>query len=219
MRKLIIISLLVMICISFYEIVNTFAIYKSEIQGDYSTSVGIWSIKVNNYDVKNGLVAYNYIKNLQSSGHSAEGKIAPGDTYYFDILIDPEGTDVSIYYDLTLELESETVSTLNDHISISNIECKLINTQNVETVLSGCLVKADNTASRGVIPLSNINLGDTCRIRVYFEWENIEANNELDTQVGQIEDGDFQVNVALEFKQYLGEELESYENSENNENN
>jgi len=214
MKKIIIISLLLMICISFYEIIHTFAIYRSEVEGTYTTPVGIWSINVNEYDVENGEVAYNYIKQLQTgTSHSSDGKIAPGDTYYFDILINPENTDVAIYYDLSLEIDSSTVATLGDHIKFSNIECNFIDSEENETIVEDGIIKNDHSATRGVIPLSNINAGDLYKIRVYFEWENIEVNNEQDSEIGKIEDADFQVNVILQLKQYLGEELEEYENT------
>ena len=60
MKKLIIIFLLIMVCISFYEIIDTYALYKSQITADYEDDVGKWIIKINNYDIDSENVAYIY---------------------------------------------------------------------------------------------------------------------------------------------------------------
>lgn len=212
MKKLVVIILLITICISFYEIISTFALYKNELTGEYSSSLGIWSITVNEEDIRNGVIAYNYMKHFNSGvQHSANGKIAPGDTLYFDVVIDPTNTDVSIFYELNVAFESEDFPNLMNNIQITSIECEFIDGEEQTEENENCIVKDDNSATRGIIPLARINAGEITRIRVYFSWANNEANNETDTEIGRTIDADFQASVELVLKQYTGEELEQWE--------
>ena len=47
MKKILIIIFLIMIIISTYQINSMYALYKTEVSGDYEQQLGIWYIKVN----------------------------------------------------------------------------------------------------------------------------------------------------------------------------
>ena len=51
MKKLLTILLLIMLIISLFKISSMYALYKEKIQGEYSTLLGAWTIKVNETDI------------------------------------------------------------------------------------------------------------------------------------------------------------------------
>ena len=88
-------------------IINTYALYKSQLEGTYNNSLGRWIIDVNGNEISSGTqieefdLTPEYMKYVQSE-YVADGKIAPGSQGYFELLIDASKTDVSILYEITL---------------------------------------------------------------------------------------------------------------------
>ena len=54
MKKLLTVLVLIMLIISLFQIANMYALYKDQIQGDYTNLLGIWAIKVNGVDISSG---------------------------------------------------------------------------------------------------------------------------------------------------------------------
>ena len=42
-------------------------------------------------------------------------------------------------------------------------------------------------------------------VKLYFEWENLEENNESDSQLGETADAKISVPIEINLKQYTGE--------------
>ena len=114
---------------------------------------------------------------------------------YFDILIDPRNTSVSVRYDITFDFSS-----FNGNFSISNIE----------EITSGNLVRTGENTYTKVIPISDIKNGVTNTIRVYVKWNNSEENNDVDSAIGMIKNNYFSIPVEVIVSQYLGEVIEKY---------
>ena len=109
MKKLLTILLLIMLIISFFQIANMYALYKEELQGEYTNLLGIWSIKVNGVDISSGgeNLTFDMSENNLTYIDSQlikNGKIAPGGQACFEIAIDPSDTDVYILYTLSINL-------------------------------------------------------------------------------------------------------------------
>ena len=207
MKKLIIIFLLIMIIISTYQMINIYALYKSEVSADGKLILGIWNIQLNENDIRNGQfeTAYIGIKNNYND-HTEEGTIAPGGEGYFEIQIDPSGTDVSIIYTIDLDMEFET-DNIKPAIAIKSIENYYYDQQGerveddmVESIVEDNLIK-------GIITLQAINNQYVNKIRVNIKWENDENSNENDTILGSNQIG-LIVRTNVEAKQYIGETLE-----------
>lgn len=81
----------------------SFARYYGEWDGNLGADVAQWSMKVNGVSLADAAVASEISITLVKDGEpsSPEGKIAPGQTGYFDIEIDPTGTEVSFTYQIT----------------------------------------------------------------------------------------------------------------------
>lgn len=124
MKKLLTILVLIMLIISFFQITSMYALYKEQIQGEYSTLLGAWKIKVNTKDItSSGQIETFTISNSQlgyeASQYIQADKIAPEGQAYFDIEIDPTNTDVSIVYELNME-----------SVDIPNLQIDLIEVDN-----------------------------------------------------------------------------------------
>ena len=205
MKKLLTILVLIMLIISFFQITSMYALYKEKLQGEYNTLLGAWEIKLNEKDVtttgqvETFTIATNQLGYL-ASDYIQAGKIAPGGQAYFDIIIDPTNTDVSIIYQVNLE-----------SIDIPNAQIKLLSVDNVfqkegETDdVTNTQVDVDGNFYTGVIPMDKINGGYKNRVRLNFEWVNEDENNETDTILGSTENSKLSIPLEINLKQYIGE--------------
>ena len=118
MKKLLTVLVLIMLIISLFQIANMYALYKDQLQGDYTNLLGVWAIKVNGVDISNGgenatfTMTEDNLTYIDSARVKSQ-KIAPGTQAYFDILIDPTNTDVSILYTLNLKLDDVKTAKMN----------------------------------------------------------------------------------------------------------
>ena len=115
MKKLLTVLVLIMLIISLFQIANMYALYKDQIQGDYTNLLGVWAIKVNGVDISNGGENATFTMTEDNltyidSEHVKNQKIAPGTQAYFDIVIDSTNTDVSILYTINMKLDEVTTA-------------------------------------------------------------------------------------------------------------
>lgn len=234
MKKLLTILALIMLIISLFQITSMYALYKERLEGDYSTLLGAWEIRVNTKDItSSGQTEVFTISDSQlgyvASEYIQAGKIAPNGQAYFDIVIDPSNvytdltkqteytvySDVSIIY--TINLGSDTDETAPANIELVSVENyfqkdgETAQTANDENFKNGNLYTS-------VIPVDKITQGYKNYIRLYFKWVNVEANNETDSTLAQtqvetevdgevqVEGGKISVPVQINLKQYTGEE-------------
>ena len=214
MKKLLTILVLIMLIISFYQITSMYALYREELDGDYNTLLGIWSIKVNETDITSGgqniefEIAddqLNYVENQ----YIQAGKIAPDGEAYFDIKIDPTNTDVSIIY--TIDDKSDVVSNVNIELLRAENYFKLDDQVDEGT---GQIIESEQITNNdvlqqgniytGVIPIERIVEGHKNYIRLYFKWVNVDENSETDSAIGESETPKITVPVEINLKQYTG---------------
>lgn len=209
MKKLLKILVLIMLIITIFQIANMYALYKDELQGEYTNLLGIWSIKVNESDISSGgeNLTFNMTEdNLTyiDSDRVKSQKLAPGTQAYFEIIIDPANTDVAIVYTLNIKLEEVTTANLK-LLKVENYFQK--NDETEQTVNEK--VYTDNTLNlhEAIIPLDIVNNKYLNHVRLYFEWENLEENNEQDSALGQTENAKINIPLEINLKQYIGEEI------------
>lgn len=205
MKKLLTILVLIMLIISFFQIANMYALYKDQLQSDYTNLLGVWAIKVNGIDISSGGQNLTFTMtddNLQymSSANVKDGKIAPGRQACFEIIIDPTNTDVSILYTLNIKL-SEISEAQIDLVRVENYFQKEGETDQVtnQTVYTG------QESHEAVIPIGTINEQYLNHIKLYLEWTNLEENNETDSTLGGTENAKITVPLEINLKQYTGE--------------
>ncbi len=207
MKKLLTILVLIMLIITFFQIANMYALYKEQLQGDYTNLLGVWAIKVNGVDISSGEENLTFTMtedNLQymPSNSVKDGKIAPGRQACFEIIIDPTNTDVSILYTLKIKL-SEITEAKMSLVQVENYFQKDGSTDEVtnETVYTG------TESHTAVIPIGKINEKYINHIKLYFEWSNLEENNESDSTLGATDSAKLSVPLEINLKQYTGETI------------
>ncbi len=147
------------IVILVYKILQTYAVFYSEMNGAVNVGKGKWVIKVNNKDITQGTDNSFTIDSVQAdaNSHVKEGNLAPGLSGSFEIVIDPSQTDVSIRYDVTLNTENMT----NKSITINNIS---------EISQGNSLVKTGENTYSAIIPLDQIKNSVVNTLKVTIEW-------------------------------------------------
>lgn len=189
------ILLIAIICI-----IQIFAVFQSEVEGSINFEKGVWQIEVNGTDISNGVNKEFIVNNIeiQNNEHVKPGNLAPGLSGIFNISINPENTDVSVRYDVSLNEESLT----NKNITIKSI---------TETVQGNSLIKTGENVYTGIITLDDINQGIQNNIKVEIEWIDNEEYNEEDINMGTQEDYKLEIPIVVHVTQYLGEVIETYE--------
>lgn len=163
---------------------STFARYTTIVKNESTVPIANWQIKVNNNDILNGGTLTNKIELIPSTQTTTDNKLAPGQNGYFDIIINPEGTDVAIEYIVNLNTTNlpsgiilTTYEILNENIS-ANIE---------------------NNQIEGKINLQQmqqLTSSDAKTIRVYWEW----ADGSTDIPTGE---QNYKIEATITVKQKI----------------
>lgn len=195
-KSLIAILFIILVIILIYTIITTYATFRSEFTGDMKIDNATWRILVNNTDISSNAVKQFTIDNINvdESQGVEQGKLAPGLKGNFNILIDPTDTDVSIKYELK-------INTTN--INSTNIKIESV----VETLHGNTLINTDTNTYTGIIKLNDIKNKVTNNIQVTLAWDD---NGKDDINVGEIPNNKINIPVELRVSQYLGEELQEY---------
>lgn len=192
MRKWLIILFVVLLSITAYELSVSFALFESEKDFVVNSDIGKWEISVNDSMInETNTFSISNVK-VNSDSNVREDHFAPGTSGYFDIVIDPNDTDVSIYFEIVCRTDYIT----NGQISLTRIQ----------NVGKADLINIADYTYAGVIPLADIKNGDITTIRFYITWANNDNNNEVDSLYGN-SSASFQIPMEITFRQYLGETI------------
>ena len=190
MRKWLIILFVLLLSVTAYELSVSFALFESAKSFVVNSDIGKWEISVNDSMInESNTFTISNVK-VSSDSNVREDYFAPGTSGYFDIVIDPNDTDVSIYY----EIVCRTDFIINRQISLTRIE----------NVGKPDLTNIAPYTYAGIIPLADIKNGVTTTIRFYVTWTNNDNNNETDSLYGS-SSADFEIPMEITFRQYLGE--------------
>lgn len=196
MKKLIILTFFTIL--AFFLLLSTYGVFESIILREVDFDVAAWKVEVNGSKVTNEEKKFviDDIK-WESSDGVVNGKGAPGSEGYFDIIIDPKETEVSIKYEIVYDIEY--LENINPAFKITKVE---------EINGNKIYLTSKNTYT-GVIELKDIRLHRTNTIRTYIKWEDNEENNENDYALGSSGDS-FNLPVDVNVIQYLDEEIVEY---------
>ncbi len=195
-KKILLLLIMCTIILLIYKSIDIYAIFHSEMNGNVNFEKGKWNITINGADITTGTDVEFVIDEIDTAGNEfvKPGKIAPGLSGKFQIAIDPEDTNVSVKYDITLEQEK-----LGD----TNMKIKSIKAVDEGYTL---INTAENTYT-GIMTLNEINEGITHTIEIEIEWIDDESANESDTEIGKSKEHKFQIPIKIHAIQYLGEEI------------
>jgi hypothetical protein len=200
-------SLLVLTIILFlvtvYAVAHTFAVFQSDAESEVEVRLAKWNIKVNNELVTatanhTFTIDGDYLS-VVSTNKVVEKKIAPGAEGNFDIEIFPDGTQVSLRFDIFVDASAVegTEITVNDVVSLTD---------------DVTIIRTDENVYTGIMSLEDIQAGKTAHLRVTFEWVNSDEPNAIksDTNLALSDEATIRIPVSVDFIQYKGETIEEY---------
>lgn len=180
-----------LICI---QVVNTYGLFETDALMDAEVNSAKWVIKLNDVNIMESNEFSIDSLNLISNDNVKSGKFAPGVKGYFDVVVDPSLTEVSVVYSVTVDLSNIG----NESIVLSSVS----ETSGRELIRTG-----ENTYS-GIISLDDINNGVTLDIRFSFEW--LDDREEVIEDLSEFNSRSMSIPVVFDFKQYLGEVITAY---------
>lgn len=172
-----------------YMFQTSYAKYRRQTNADVEGEIASWNIKVNNESINTQATLTNTITpTIDTNPNVKAGKIAPGSTGYFDLIIDATDVDVNFTYTITGEVDEETP--LTDLVL------------NRYSINGGTAINYNGTTGiTGDIPM---NTSQTT-IRVYFEWNDDatnQMNNQEDTEYAlDADNSNTKINVSIHFQQ------------------
>ena len=196
MKKVYVCFALILLVLTVFIILDTYGLFESKTSLNVQSNVGKWVILVNDTDITSGANTKFFVDEIiwNPSDNVKSGKLAPGVSGYFDIVIDPTDTDVSVRYDINFDF--------------SEFENTNIVVTSIEEINNKTIVKTGTNKYTGVIPLSEIKNGVIKPIRVKVKWDNNEDNNEYDSSLGAVPNNVKNIPVFINVSQYLGETIE-----------
>ena len=187
-----IIVILILLCFWFLSSRATYTAYESEVNADIQSPVAGWKISIDGQDISttNSSTGITIKDVTWSSSGTAENKLAPGSTGTMNLVIDPSGTDVAIYYEV--EIIDRNVD-----------ESKFLKVNNV-TISNTSLTKIDVSKYAGILSLAEIKSGLKPTITLDIVWDS-EEDIVYDEEAASDLDSFIVVNFFA--KQYSGEEI------------
>ena len=106
-KKFLLLLIMFTIILLIYNALKIYAVFYSEMVGNVNFEKGKWNITINGDNITGGVETEFIIDQIETTENNyvKPGKLAPGLSGKFLIAINPENTDVSIKYDITLNQE------------------------------------------------------------------------------------------------------------------
>lgn len=197
MKKLVILTFFAMLIFSLL-LGSTYGIFETDLGQSSSIPVAAWEVTVNDLSVAGSQNTFDVGDIIwETKENVLAGKVAPGMSGYFDIVINPQDTDVSIRYDVVYDLDY-----------LSNIN-KAFKVTKVEELGGSTLILTDKYTYTNTIDLTQIKEKTIHTIRTHVKWEDMQDNGEDDYTTGTT-DTSFEVPIVVNVSQYLGEEIREY---------
>ena len=208
MKKVLILSALIMLLITLYQINSTYAKYVSEAAGTVTEEIGEWIVRVNNTNIATGTANQAFtISQLtyNSNNYVKQGKIAPGLLGYFDVVIDATDSSVAVVYDVTLDFSQMNLTEAMQFSSLVRV------VDGVESATG--ITRTGISTYTGIVPLADINENKTHTVRVYLEWDDdgTGTNDEDDSEIGTTKNIQVSIPVQVKVSQYQGETITAYQ--------
>ena len=190
--KSILLLIFIVVCFAYLIMKSAQGAYESNVQTTANSNMAGWIIKINNTQVtgtsEEGL-DLNYV--VSENGMGKNSKAAPGSILEYPIIINTEGTDVSVRFDLNIIDKSID----NDKF----LELKEISSSDIT------IIKTSESTYTGVIPKSKLD--DNISINLKLEWPDDG------TLVEYVEDTSDEDYFTIDFHavQYRGEAITPYE--------
>lgn len=189
MKKLLPFFALISLIITISVILDSYAIFETDVNSNSEMQLAKWQILVNGDDITGTYNEFSVAQvNWGTNSNVLPGKASPGLSAYFDVFIDPEGTEVSMDYEIHL-----------DFLSLNNSEIVL---NSVLDRNNNALEMVDEYTYKGMLSLADIESDVVERIRVSFTWNDNEENNDTDSYYVN-QDTFLNIPVSIKFVQHI----------------
>ncbi len=207
MKKLLTILFILMLLVTTFQIMSSYALYKDTLSGDYASPLGKWAVKVNGTDiVKEGGQSVTFEMSQDDmlyleNEYLAKSGIAPDSEGCFAIEIDTTDSDVAVKYSISIpeitqyrfypddwkegdEIPVTQNLTTPFTFEVQGVEDVFYNDygelRGGPYIQNNKTIKEEN-AGVGIIPLHHIS-NDGCkdRVTVIFKWLNDDSNTALE---------------------------------------
>ena len=196
LQKVLFLLMMCVFALLIYKIIDIYAVFHSEVEANVKLENGVWNITVNGTQITTGVETefeVNLISTTENE-HVKPGTLAPGLSGTFEMAINPEDTNVSVRYDITLN---------QDELGDTNLQIKSI--KEVENNYQ--LIKTGENMYTGIMPLQDIQNGIIHKIQMEIEWIDDGLNNEADSELGKDGAQPLQIPITVHVIQYLGENI------------
>ena len=148
--------------------------YQSIYTSSGVASIATWSIKVNDVDLTGeGTTLTNKIElKPDETSNVVSGKLAPGYGGYFDIALNPVGTEVSFNYNLKLDNSNLPADIEIVGYTIGTSGTSENATPIVDNTITGTMSLTNNTA---------FSSSDTQNIRIFWIWNDVRSKDAVHT--------------------------------------
>lgn len=196
LQKVLFLLMMCVLALLVYKIIEIYAVFHSEVEANVKLENGVWNITVNGTQITTGVETEFTVNQISTTenDHVKPGTLAPGLSGTFEMAINPENTNVSVRYDITLNEEE-----LGD----TNLQIKSI--KEVENNYQ--LMKTGENMYTGIIPLQDIQNGIIHKIQMEIQWMDDGLNNEADSELGKNGAEPLQIPITVHVIQYLGEKI------------
>ena len=196
LQKVLFLLMMCVFALLVYKIIEIYAVFHSEVEANVKLENGVWNITVNGTQITTGVETEFVVNQISTTEneHVKPGTLAPGLSGTFEMAINPEDTNVSVRYDITLN---------QDELGDTNLQIKSI--KEVENNYQ--LIKTGENMYTGIIPLQDIQNGVIHKIQMEIEWIDDGLNNEADSELGKNGAEPLQIPMTVHVIQYLGENI------------
>ena len=196
LQKVLFLLMMCVFALLIYKIIDIYAVFHSEVEANVKLENGVWNITVNGTQITTGVDTEFVVNQISTTenDHVKPGTLAPGLSGTFEMAINPEDTNVSVRYDITL---------IEEELGDTNLQIKSI--KEVENNYQ--LIKTGENMYTGIMPLQDIQNGIIHKIQMEIEWIDDGLNNEADSELGKDGAQPLQIPITVHVIQYLGENI------------
>lgn len=223
-KKIRFVILIIILILLVLIIRTTYSKYYNQADSQISENLGKWIIKINDKDItkpdENGKIgefvidSENFVWDWESAPHVQSPKVAPGMEGYFNLKIDPTGTQVSIKYTITID-DSKIEEMLKNagaegenlierlNLKITGLKENGVNVEELPRDEAGNIVITKVKTLEQISSNKESDRIDNLQIQV--TWVNNEDNNDIDSKLGSVANSIIQLPIKVDVIQWLGE--------------
>ena len=157
--------LLYLLVFALFVFSTSFSRFLNSGTSSFNAELANWCIKINGIEInQNTTTIKNEMDLIVTENESQDGKIKPGQKGYFDIVIDPKYTEVSLKYKITLD-----TSELPEGIELKSYSLNNFNLTNLipqNNIIEGMILLDGKDSLEDV---------DKKTYRIYWEWPTQET--------------------------------------------